>query len=228
MLKGDRAVKELAHASSLCGACHEVCPVRIDIPRMLIELRQRLDRERIVPLTERLLGLLRKQPPHTPDAAPVQDSTGCPCAFIIGFGPAGQRVADQLLENGIAAVVLELNPKSAAVARARGLKVHMVDATSSEAIAHVGLQDDCLVIVTVPDPRSSEEIIRNIRFFAPQSLIIARSRYHIASPNLQAAGASQVVDEENTIGDELAREVVGSLKRTNREALGCALAGEKP
>ncbi|MFZ1057879.1 MAG: LutB/LldF family L-lactate oxidation iron-sulfur protein, partial [Candidatus Rokuibacteriota bacterium] len=36
MLKGDRAVKDLAHASSLCGACQEVCPVRIDIPRMLI------------------------------------------------------------------------------------------------------------------------------------------------------------------------------------------------
>ena len=55
MLKGDRAVKDLAHASSLCGACQEVCPVRIDIPRMLIALRHRLDRERIAPLAERLM-----------------------------------------------------------------------------------------------------------------------------------------------------------------------------
>ncbi|MEK6667080.1 MAG: LutB/LldF family L-lactate oxidation iron-sulfur protein [candidate division NC10 bacterium] len=55
MLKGDRAVKDLAHASSLCGACQEVCPVGIDIPRMLIELRHRLDRERIAPLGERLM-----------------------------------------------------------------------------------------------------------------------------------------------------------------------------
>ncbi|MPY87109.1 MAG: iron-sulfur cluster-binding protein [Luteitalea sp.] len=30
---------ELPHASSLCGACREVCPVRIDIPRMLLALR---------------------------------------------------------------------------------------------------------------------------------------------------------------------------------------------
>ena len=29
---------ELPHASSLCGACREVCPVRIDIPRMLLAL----------------------------------------------------------------------------------------------------------------------------------------------------------------------------------------------
>jgi L-lactate dehydrogenase complex protein LldF len=55
MLRGDRSVRELAHASSLCGACHEVCPVRIDIPRMLVELRSGLDRQRLAPTGERLL-----------------------------------------------------------------------------------------------------------------------------------------------------------------------------
>ncbi|MDR7445045.1 MAG: LutB/LldF family L-lactate oxidation iron-sulfur protein, partial [Armatimonadota bacterium] len=30
---------ELPYASTLCGACREVCPVRIDIPRMLVHLR---------------------------------------------------------------------------------------------------------------------------------------------------------------------------------------------
>src|SRR5262249_35494257 len=29
----------LPFASSLCGACGEVCPVKIDIPRVLLELR---------------------------------------------------------------------------------------------------------------------------------------------------------------------------------------------
>jgi len=31
----------LPFASSLCGACHEVCPVRIDIPHQLVHLRHR-------------------------------------------------------------------------------------------------------------------------------------------------------------------------------------------
>jgi L-lactate dehydrogenase complex protein LldF len=53
MLNGNHSVKELAHASSLCGACADACPVRIDIPRMLIELREHLDRERIAPWPER-------------------------------------------------------------------------------------------------------------------------------------------------------------------------------
>lgn len=32
---------DLPYASTLCGACREVCPVRIDIPRMLLALRRR-------------------------------------------------------------------------------------------------------------------------------------------------------------------------------------------
>src|SRR4051812_20904168 len=35
----DRQVDSLPYASSLCGACFEVCPVRIDIPTILVDLR---------------------------------------------------------------------------------------------------------------------------------------------------------------------------------------------
>lgn len=38
-LFGVEAWSELPHASSLCGACREVCPVRIDLPRLLLKLR---------------------------------------------------------------------------------------------------------------------------------------------------------------------------------------------
>jgi len=55
MLNGPGAVKDLAHASSLCGACADACPVRIDIPRMLIELRREVDEKRIAPWTERIV-----------------------------------------------------------------------------------------------------------------------------------------------------------------------------
>lgn len=39
--------ESLPYASSLCGACYEVCPVKINIPEVLIELRAQVtDRER--------------------------------------------------------------------------------------------------------------------------------------------------------------------------------------
>jgi L-lactate dehydrogenase complex protein LldF len=45
-LRGLGRFGELPHASSLCGACHEICPVRIDIPRMLLALRAEGMRQR--------------------------------------------------------------------------------------------------------------------------------------------------------------------------------------
>jgi L-lactate dehydrogenase complex protein LldF len=42
-LYGVAAWSELPHASSLCGACREVCPVRIDLPGLLLKLRHQTD-----------------------------------------------------------------------------------------------------------------------------------------------------------------------------------------
>ena len=40
--QGDPQVDSLPYASSLCGACFEVCPVRIDIPEVLVHLRSKV------------------------------------------------------------------------------------------------------------------------------------------------------------------------------------------
>jgi L-lactate dehydrogenase complex protein LldF len=54
-LKEMREGRTLPWASSLCGACYEVCPVKIDIPRVLVHLRGRVvDSDRSKPSAERL------------------------------------------------------------------------------------------------------------------------------------------------------------------------------
>jgi L-lactate dehydrogenase complex protein LldF len=46
-LAGMRHAQSLPYASSLCGACYEVCPVKINIPEVLIDLRAQVtDQER--------------------------------------------------------------------------------------------------------------------------------------------------------------------------------------
>jgi L-lactate dehydrogenase complex protein LldF len=52
-LRGLENAPTLPWASSLCGACYEVCPVKIDIPSILIHLRGRVVREVGEPLPER-------------------------------------------------------------------------------------------------------------------------------------------------------------------------------
>ena len=43
MMVGLKKSKDLPFASSLCGACREVCPVKINIPHLLLNLRARLE-----------------------------------------------------------------------------------------------------------------------------------------------------------------------------------------
>jgi len=60
VMVGLEKAKDLPFASSLCGACREVCPVKINLPHMLLHLRHRLvesenRQERKVSPGERLL-----------------------------------------------------------------------------------------------------------------------------------------------------------------------------
>lgn len=45
-LSGIEKNKQLPYASSLCGACREVCPVKIDIPELLLHLRAKVVEEK--------------------------------------------------------------------------------------------------------------------------------------------------------------------------------------
>jgi CPA2 family monovalent cation:H+ antiporter-2 len=148
--------------------------------------------------------------------------------LIIGFGPAGQEVADALIKEKLRPEVIELNPKTAQIARKKGLSVHLGDASGGEMLTHGGVPEACIAVVTVPDPRSAAQIIRTIHLLSPALPVIARSRYQIANQDLHNAGATAVIDEEHTVGTALARKAIEVLRQPQNEAMACALAGQRP
>src|SRR4029077_18432769 len=58
LLVGLDQAPSLPHASSLCGACTEACPVKIPLHELLLDLRRDLVQEGVAPRTERLGFLL--------------------------------------------------------------------------------------------------------------------------------------------------------------------------
>jgi len=54
LYEGKRRFRHLPHASSLCGACYEACPVKINIPQMLIEMKADQAGEGMTPFFERM------------------------------------------------------------------------------------------------------------------------------------------------------------------------------
>jgi L-lactate dehydrogenase complex protein LldF len=55
-LRGIENAKSLPYASSLCGACYEVCPVKIDIPQVLLHLRSEAEKSGVERTTMRALA----------------------------------------------------------------------------------------------------------------------------------------------------------------------------
>ncbi len=127
---------------------------------------------------------------------------------IVGFGPAGQRVAEELLqEHQSKIVVVELNPKSAAVARSYGLETHIGDATRAEVLERLHVGTARVVAVTVPDTTTSRRVIEQVRSLSPDTMIVVRARYHLHRWQLAMAGAQVVADEEDGVGAEIASQV---------------------
>ncbi len=133
--------------------------------------------------------------------------------FIIGFGPAGQRVAHALLDqHRKQMVVIDLNHRNMALAKGLGVEVQLGDATQREVLEHTQIHGADVIVVTVPDPNASRLIIHHCRFLAPMARIIVRARYHIMRWELQLAGATEVVDEEDQVGLRLAAEARKHLR----------------
>ncbi len=53
LLFGLDAYAALPHASTLCGACRDVCPARIDLPHLLLSLREEEVAQKVLPWAER-------------------------------------------------------------------------------------------------------------------------------------------------------------------------------
>jgi len=131
---------------------------------------------------------------------------------IVGFGPAGQRVAELMMaERKLDIVVVELARRTAELAQGYGLRTLIGDATRDEVLERVNVRTALCVVVTIPDPSTARSVIQQVRALAPKTLIIVRARYHIHRWQLEMAGATAVVDEEEEVGIQIAAEVRNRL-----------------
>lgn len=161
-----------------------------------------------LPIGTRLARLRRSA---TPNAA-FLDEEGEPAhgaaeVFVVGFGPAGQEVGQELLEHGSKTLVLDLGPGNVDLARSMGLRAAVADATSTETLIHHGIEHARALVISLPDHNAAQQIVAAVRTLAPSIQIIVRARYHRLAPELTDAGATVVVDEEYQTGRRLAAAV---------------------
>jgi L-lactate dehydrogenase complex protein LldF len=66
LFQGLKEFKDLPQASSLCGACYEACPVKINIPKYLIQMRQDIVRTHLNGRVERMVYRIWARLLHSP------------------------------------------------------------------------------------------------------------------------------------------------------------------
>ena len=108
-----------------------------------------------------------------------------------------------------------------------GLSVFFGDAPHSEVLLHAGIKKSAAVVVTVPDPSTCRDIIKNIRLTSPGTAAIACGLYHIAISQLKEAGANSVIDEENVVGHKMAQNVFDFLFTAIPYFMACGLGGKQ-
>jgi L-lactate dehydrogenase complex protein LldF len=94
LLVGLEQAPSLPHASSLCGACTEACPVKIPLHELLLDLRRDLVSERVAPWRERAgftLWSLAWSRPLGYRVTTALARLGQPLAGLVGPGRAWAR-----------------------------------------------------------------------------------------------------------------------------------------
>jgi len=131
---------------------------------------------------------------------------------IIGFGPAGQRVALALMNTARERiVVVDANPRNTKNAQGMGLRAQIGNATQLDVLEHAGVGHAAGVVVTLPDVDSCRQIVELSRQLNPSVIVVARARYHVFRWELELAGA-HVVDEEDQLGLRLAAETRKAMR----------------
>jgi len=159
----------------------------------------------LVALAPRVSRLLDRRSRPASDAVPPESHEDR--IAIIGYGPAGRCVAEELAQDGRALIAIDLNADSLPDARALGIAMIVGDATSLQVLKHAAIESVKGVAVTVPDPDTARHITAQIRALAPDVGIVVRARFHRFRTDLVDAGADAVIDEELEVGYKIAAAV---------------------
>ncbi len=166
---------------------------------------------RLAAWSDRVLGRAVTAPPALPPRRPGRQEGHI---IVVGYGPAGAGVAEALLAARMTPLVVDLNPRTAEATGRAGVEALVGDARQEDVLRHAHVETARAVVVTLPDYRATELVLRLARILNPSARLIARARYHIFSPSLAAAGAQAIVDEEHEVGRLLGNVTLQELGAT--------------
>ena len=147
-----------------------------------------------------------------PDTGGEADDDASGRVVVIGYGPAGQTLIRLLRSLDVPYIAVDTNPSAALEAARVGEPVIYGDATRPQVLQHLEVWKARLVAVAISDPLATRRIVSRIRAMAPETAILARTRYVREVDQLSMAGATVVVAEEFEGSIELVARALESFE----------------
>jgi len=134
--------------------------------------------------------------PTTNDREGATPKPGKRRVVVVGYGPVGRAVADEILKTQVDVTIVELNLET--VARQLTLEKNIVFGSLSDpaTLEAAGVETADAVVLAIPD---EEEVLRaceQVRKVRPDVFIAARANYVSRGLAAKQAGADEVVIEE--------------------------------
>ncbi len=116
--------------------------------------------------------------------------------LIVGYGLNGQNVARAARWAGIPYVILEMNPETVRLERAKGESIHYGDATRRSVLKQAGIERARVLVVVINDPLAARRIADIALQLKGKLHIIVRTRYLQEVGPLHELGVKEVIPEE--------------------------------
>lgn len=127
---------------------------------------------------------------------------------LVGYGVNGRNVQRALRMLDVPHVVVDLNPHTVHELQESGEEAVYGNAEEESVLRAAGVERARGVIVAIPDAASTREVVAASRRIAPETTIIARTRFVREVEPLESLGAQQVVPEEFETSLELVGRVL--------------------
>jgi len=119
---------------------------------------------------------------------------------VVGYGRVGRATVQDLQAAGHRVLVVDLVEERVAELRGQGVEAVLGQASGDDVLDVLNLPGATALIVTIPDPFESGEVVRVARAKHPGLFIVARAHDTEPAVHLAAQGASEVVMAETETG----------------------------
>lgn len=144
-------------------------------------------------------------------------------AIVVGYGPVGRVVHQLLTDAAIKTVVIDLNMDTIAELHRQDHEAIFGDASHEAILELAGVKHASHLILTLPQPAARLAVVTAARNLSAQVRILVRAHYLSERDDLEKAGTTATVFEEEEAAMALARLVLATTE-TARDVVQKKLA----